>query len=153
MCKHTYLKTFQYKILHAILPTNKFLYKIHLKDTKYCTFCKHEEETLEHLFFDCRIIKYFWNILSQKIKIYYIDSDLDRQNIILGYPSGTPFLNFFIVVVKNYIYHCKLKEKIPSFVELKSKLNYLYKLEQVSANQNNMVKVENRWAPLRHIFP
>ena len=38
-CEHTYLKTFQYKILHRILPTNNFFYMVKLKNTKLCGFC------------------------------------------------------------------------------------------------------------------
>ena len=37
--KDTKLQTFQYKLIHRILPCNSFLYKCGLKETEMCTFC------------------------------------------------------------------------------------------------------------------
>jgi hypothetical protein len=54
-CRDTYLRNFQFKFLHRIIATNSFLYKIKLKDTHLCTSCKANNETIEHLFFDCPI--------------------------------------------------------------------------------------------------
>ena len=47
--KNTKLCWFQYRIIHRILGTNTFLYKIKVKDCNLCTFCKEEPETIEHL--------------------------------------------------------------------------------------------------------
>ena len=49
-CRDTYLINFQHKFLHRVIPTNTFLFKIHIKDTKLCSFCNVEDETVEHLF-------------------------------------------------------------------------------------------------------
>ena len=38
-CKNVYLINFQYKFLHRVIPTNTFLFKIHVKDSKSCSFC------------------------------------------------------------------------------------------------------------------
>jgi hypothetical protein len=51
-CRDTYLINFQYKFLHRVIPTNTFLFKIHIRDTKLCSFCNVEDETVEHLFFN-----------------------------------------------------------------------------------------------------
>jgi hypothetical protein len=32
---------------------NKLLYKIKVKDNAFCTFCQEDEETIEHLFWNC----------------------------------------------------------------------------------------------------
>jgi hypothetical protein len=56
-CRDTYLINFQYKFLHRVIPTNTFLFKIHIKDTKLCSFCNVEDEMVEHLHF-LRIRKY-----------------------------------------------------------------------------------------------
>ena len=61
-CRDPYIRNFQYKFLHQIIPTNIFLHKIHLQDTKLCSFCKNQDETIGHLFFDCPIISDFWNV-------------------------------------------------------------------------------------------
>ena len=47
----------QFQILHRIIATNKYLYKLKLIDSPVCSFCKQEVETIEHLFFECFCVK------------------------------------------------------------------------------------------------
>ena len=130
------------------------MYSIHLKDTQYCTFCKNEIESIEHLFFDCRVVKCFWGVVSQYLQNFYDEFELNRKNVLLGFLTETSYFNFLIIVIKNYIYHCKLKEKYPNIIELKSKLYYLYHIEEFIALKNNHIEIfERKWTPLKHIFP
>ena len=43
--KDTQLRWFQFRILHRLLPTGRYLYLRHLTETPMCDFCSHEEET------------------------------------------------------------------------------------------------------------
>ena len=54
---------FQYRILHRIITTNTFLYKIKYIESNICDLCNSEPETLEHLFFDCP------NVLDVRTKV------------------------------------------------------------------------------------
>jgi hypothetical protein len=60
--QNTKLKWLQYRINQRIPGTNKFLYKIKVKDNDFCTFCQEDEETIEHLFWNCEI-GYFFSIM------------------------------------------------------------------------------------------
>ena len=51
--KNTKLCWFQYRIIHRILGTYTFLYKIIVKDCNLFTFCREEPETIEHLLWGC----------------------------------------------------------------------------------------------------
>ena len=51
--KDNYLIYLQFKIINRILGTKSLLYKISLTDSPLCTFCKEQEETILHLFYDC----------------------------------------------------------------------------------------------------
>ena len=44
---------FQYRIIHRILATNSYLFKIGIVASPLCTFCKQVPETIVHLFCDC----------------------------------------------------------------------------------------------------
>ena len=47
------LRSFQYKVLNAILYTNELLCKIgYISDSNY-SFCHQTTETISHIFFDC----------------------------------------------------------------------------------------------------
>ena len=118
-CRDTYLRNFQFKFLHRIIATNSFLYKIKLKDTHLCTFCKANDETIEHLFFD----------------------------IFLGCKDESLLLNLLIILTKNYIYKCKLNEAKPNTIELKNKIKKYQSFDQYIAKKNNTVQAyEKFWA-------
>ena len=79
-----HLKDLSWKIAHRAIPTNTLLTKIHISKIKSCYFCT-GEETLEHLFFNCRTIQPF---------IHYIDL------LITAY-TKTPY----ILTAKHILYH------------------------------------------------
>ena len=54
------VKEMQYKILFRYVPTNKLLYKIKRKTSPNCHMCLSSIQTIEHLFFECSIVKTFW---------------------------------------------------------------------------------------------
>ena len=64
------LRWFQYKLVHRILANNTYLCKIGLKEIYFCSSCKNNPETLEHLFYECEHVKYFWNELSNCLKTH-----------------------------------------------------------------------------------
>ena len=53
-------KELQYKIIMRYVPTNHLLYKMGKVVSNSCTFCMLETETIEHLFYECHIVKSFW---------------------------------------------------------------------------------------------
>jgi hypothetical protein len=57
--QNTKLQWLQYRINQRILGTNTFLYKIKVKDNAFCTFCQEDEETIEHLFWNCETVQAF----------------------------------------------------------------------------------------------
>ena len=63
----TKLQSFQYKIYHQILATNKFLTKIGILDSDKCTFCHDQPESIIHLFWHCNTVQYLWDTLSSWI--------------------------------------------------------------------------------------
>ena len=56
----TQLRWFQLRILHRILPTNKYLCMCRIVESACCSFRKQEEETISHLFWHCNIVQVFW---------------------------------------------------------------------------------------------
>ena len=55
------LRWFQYRILHRILTTNNFAYKLNIIENDLCTFCNGNKESIEHLLWECNIVQTFWN--------------------------------------------------------------------------------------------
>ena len=62
---NTYLRFFQYKILHNILFLNKKLYLVGITKSPLCSYCNTNDETPIHLFCECNSTKYLWLQLNR----------------------------------------------------------------------------------------
>ena len=63
--KDTYFIWFHYRLLHRILPTQKYLYYMKLTNNRLCNFCNEEEDTFLHAFFECDHVNDFWNNVKE----------------------------------------------------------------------------------------
>ena len=53
-------RAFQYKILNNILYLNKMLFLFGITKNSMCSFCKTQEETIMHSFYDCVHTQLLW---------------------------------------------------------------------------------------------
>ena len=61
------LRELQWKINHNIYPTNILLQKMKVTETNKCDVCTEEIDYIEHFFFHCPQVKYFWNNIESLI--------------------------------------------------------------------------------------
>jgi len=54
------LRSFQFKIVHNIIPTNLSLHKMNIKESPHCEQCLFQNETLVHMFLECSVVEPFW---------------------------------------------------------------------------------------------
>jgi hypothetical protein len=113
-CKETKLRAFQFKILHNILPTKYFLYKIKIAKDNQCFAC-HSVQTLEHLFYHCPLSVNFWNDLSVWAKkCVSLKEKLSVTDVLYGHrPKDKQFISFnqIIITAKYFIFTQNLKEE------------------------------------------
>eukprot|EP00745_Piridium_sociabile_P034116 TRINITY_DN58622_c0_g1_i1.p1 TRINITY_DN58622_c0_g1~~TRINITY_DN58622_c0_g1_i1.p1 ORF type:complete len:136 (-),score=2.62 TRINITY_DN58622_c0_g1_i1:38-445(-) len=57
------LRWFQLRLLHRLIPTQRFLFICKLSESSLCNLCDTEEQTLIHLFWKCELVQNFWNRL------------------------------------------------------------------------------------------
>ena len=108
----------QYKILHRIIGTNRLLYKMGKRTSPNCDQCTMYPETIEHMFFECLIVKNFWFKLFEK---YYekkhIQVNANCTDILLYYNldkvQQDVIVNILILYGKYYIYKCKMEMMNP----------------------------------------
>ena len=70
VCRTTsdvHLKWFQYRLIHRLIPTQRYLFLIKISNSSMCTFCGSEPETISHLFWDCPFVQRFWADVLQWI--------------------------------------------------------------------------------------
>ena len=108
------IKEFQFKLLHRILGTNNFIYKIGKTDTPRCDFCNIYLEKIEHLFFLCTHVKQIWlEVERLSREVLALDVKLRMDEVLLGYELHDKsdmniLLNKLILYGKHYIWKTKL---------------------------------------------
>ena len=121
----TKIREFQYKILNNIVFTNQKLFKLKMIESPRCTFCKRETESLEHLFFNCYVTKFFWEAFcSWLIECSIALQPLTLTDIVFGIfnvEKDFDILNHLVLAAKLYVYKCKLNNVNPSLQVYKAK--------------------------------
>ena len=113
--KETKLQYFQYKLLHRILPTNTFLFRIGYKNTPNCCFCNIQNETIEHLFYECPHVINLWESLKLHIQNHAdLILNLCMENVLFGIRNdhSAKSVNYIIILPKYYTYlhRCRCNE-------------------------------------------
>ena len=139
----TKTREFQYKILNRILPLNDFLFKIGKCESPLCTFCNSSEESLPHLFFKCSFVQHFWRSIQPLFGSFLIS----ETDVILGITKplqNSLLYNHFILLSKQYIYSCKLKNAIPTRVVFFAKVKAVFEMERRIAKEKNKLSFHHR---------
>ena len=112
------LRVFQLKLRHGKLATNYFLFKIGIKSNDQCSFCKESSETLLHLFWECPLVKSFWNEISNWMKksSCFLNEEFSFLTCI-GLVNDTTNLLFHhaLLIARYHIYFSKQKGLNPSW--------------------------------------
>jgi len=152
-CRETYLQSFQYRIIHRILPCNYWLKTITVIDKDICTYkyCQSkQQDTIQHYLIECAPVQAFWQSFVtwwnnlKFCKLY----PLVEENIVLGFPGTTNediVLNFCLILAKHYIYSIKRHQSQLFFLNylnlLKNKLTIEYEIQQKNASLSNFYRV------------
>ena len=97
----TYLINCPYKFLHRVIPTKTLLFKIHIKYTNLCSFCNVEDETVEHLFFNCPLIFPFLVAFYVCTKRFFHYIEFHIEQFLLGFKNKSLTLNLLTLIAKN----------------------------------------------------
>lgn len=156
-CSNTKLHWFQYRILHRILATNDFLFKIKIRKDNQCSFCQRFPETLEHLFWNCEFISEFWQKIENWIneKSEFVVAII-MYNAIFGITFNQDFnkpINYIIILTKYYIYKCRINNKQLNFAVWKNEVKNSFLLNKTIAIKNNCFEnFSKHWAKWINLF-
>uniref|UniRef100_A0A3B3IEX6 Reverse transcriptase zinc-binding domain-containing protein n=1 Tax=Oryzias latipes TaxID=8090 RepID=A0A3B3IEX6_ORYLA len=129
-CLNNKIKEVSFKILHGIYPTKKTLSRFVEDMDLSCSFCGTQEETIYHLFAECKHTSMFWievgnyigNITTQTVT--FLDKD-----IVLGYlnvkvDEDCIFITqLFLLLAKFHIHKAKWSNSKPKFQQFLSEIN------------------------------
>ena len=153
------LQWFQARLLHRILPTQKYLSLCKLADSATCVFCKNDIESLNHLFWDCYHVKMFWtalmNLLHEKCT-HCIRLSFTKELIMFGLAENIrtdSALDSIILYAKFFIYKCKLRESLPILEHFLHELSHRVIVEKAIAFSQGKQRLSfEKWQLYRQIF-
>jgi hypothetical protein len=112
--------------------TNEILMKCKLSDTEMCTFCFEAKETMTHFFLLLNICSSLMACICTMLQNKCgITIDVTPETCILGMLSGDHFniINTCIIIMKYFIFTCKLQNTTPVFRECVEQIKYYKKLD------------------------
>ena len=153
LTKDVKLLWFNYRILHRIISTNAYLYKIGIKESDKCSFCGLETENISHLFYECSYVRSFWGQISSWIKEKLnIDKDFTIENILFGMFLHMKILTLIITLAKYHIYRQKMRNALPSTYGFKQELIQYRKYEKyIYMKKFSINKYINKWGIFRFL--
>ena len=141
----------QYRFIHRILPTNTFLYKIGLVNNNKCTFCKEDEETMEHLMWLCDNVSKVWHEVFSWLNELHINVNIAYWEVCFGITENTnysTFLNMIVLLFKRYVYKCRVQEMQPLFIDFKNHVIFTEKIEKhIAKSRDKYCFHVKKWEP------
>ena len=154
----TKLRNFQFKLLHHILPNNKLLHKMGIKNSALCNFCNQEEDSILHYLWGCPVAKRFWtsfnNWLSSALdlEVFELTPKETVLDIFSDESSLQKIVPFLFLVARNYIHCCKWTDARPVLNIFKIKVKQKEKIEKINALvENKMYKHDNKWCYIHEL--
>jgi len=158
----TYMKTFQYKILHRAFTTRSKLYLYKIIDSPICPFCEENDDNFEHALYKCDLSKQTWSNFQSWLQQYDIPIQLQIPNIIMGINEKLPFgqlLNTILTRIKLILISPKESRRALTTDEIENIILDQLQVEKISAYKNNSrkqkisyLKLQSRWGHLLNVL-
>ena len=151
----TAIQWFQFRLLHRILPVNRYLRNIGIKVSDACWFCD-EKEDIIHTFVTCPSIYGIWPKLS--LHIYNKTKQrigFNTMNIIFGELHSKTHIpiNFIILYTKFFIFKCSRQEKTVHLDPLLKFIHFNFKIQKYIAVSNKTEQTFGKtWSGWESIF-
>ena len=152
------LRSFQFQLIHNIIPTNLSIYKMNIKDSPRCNRCLFQNETLVRMFCECpgnllETFKIFWKDVIMWWNTKRPDNiDPNSIEILYGYkPEITSFyaLNHYLLIAKYHVYLARNQSETPCLHVFLALLESKIKCErQMAIKNSNYEKYRAKWTTL-----
>ena len=153
----TYLRQFQYRIVHNYITVNANLFNWKLSETPRCSYCFTERETTEHLFCECNIaITLYRQIETWASECSITMPQLNVENVILQhFPCNTDnsIKHLLILLYKFILFqHRNIKSNISVDVFVQ-KVTSIEKIEYKVADKRGKICTHlKKWSSLLNVI-
>ena len=101
-----------------------------MTDSDLCSFCQNIPDSIEHMFFQCEIIK---EIQQELYKITKYQHLVNKKISYVGLLKADcqfyhTFVNYYILIAKAYIFFCKRKIINPDITHFKQVVRHKFEM-------------------------
>lgn len=152
--RETKMQSFAYKIAYRLIPCNRYLFQVRLKQSDLCEYCG-ETDNLSHFFLKCEQVKSFWDSLSQWSE-RYLDFSLSNLNEverlfgIIGSRRNPRITNWLVLQAKFFIQKRRLffQGNLPLIAFLREIRSALH-IEKKACFAENKIR---KFCPWQHLY-
>ena len=149
--KESKLRAFQFKFLHRKIATNAFLYKIGIKQTDSCSFCKEQKETLVHLFWTCKYTQNFWKGMFEWISQNFKDLENVSPSLSLSFglidDEKDLLFHHLLLIARHYIFNGRIGNKLPKLqVYIQTLMNSIEIEKHIAFHNNDSNVFVRKWS-------
>lgn len=151
--RETKLQSFAYKTAYLIIPCNKYLRHIRIKEADTCDFCG-EVDSLSHFFLKCSGVTSFWESLFQWCEEYlgFAMTGLNDAELlfgIIGRGGRLKVINWLILFAKYFIQKRRLfaQGKVPLVAFLREARSKIH-MERRACYAENKIRKFRPWQRL-----
>ena len=161
---HTYMRSFQYKILNNVLFLNEKPHTFGIKPSPLCSFSNLYAETPYHMFYECHRVKCLWSDLVQCFQNNLILPTLTPQTAIFEFLDYTNNVSIFennkclsnhiLLIFKLYVYNSREKNLL-NINNLIAEIQKIKRIEKEIAppNSKKTIAFTRKWHIIDNIVP
>lgn len=138
----TELLSFQYKIIHNAVPTNKKLQDWHIKETDICSYCNIHIDTIVHYLWDCKLSQDVRQGCSNMLNMKELN-DVTKTEFLFG--SGDKRLDNISLILKHYIYRIRQGDKQLNMKTLEREVSTRIMADKIHMKD---IDYQNKWGVL-----
>jgi len=148
---NTTLRSFYFQFRMDDMMTNHKLYKMKIKSSSACDWCKNEHQNMLHLFWECQIVSPLWTWLEGFLNKTICNNSLkiEREMVFLyDIEAGnyTNIINLLVLITARYIYVCKCLENTPHVIGLHNRIIETEKIERsIAGNKGKIIYHTKKW--------
>ena len=138
--KDNKLRQFLFKVLHRIIITKKELKTFNIETDNHCNFCP-RPDSIMHTFLECDVsISLFSSTIKWFNDVHKLNVSPSVEQILFNSTDEIASLtsiqkrrlDLLLLLMKHYLYSCKVFCKNPNIFELQTKLQLQWKIEHCS---------------------
>ena len=132
-------QAFNWRSTHGKLYANKNFFRMNIKDSPRCTYCEEENQSVNHLFIECKVIKQLFSCFERQ---YKLENKLTTLEKIIGCDpnSKRPKLTMKrLGILRRMIYQCNHKDEKPKWGVFLEQMDKCYTYEYAIADRNGKI--------------